>query len=129
MENLGVGETNTAAWNDGVYLAREADGSGIISRLARLRHNGKLAPGVGYSRTADVQLPHGISGTCFVVVSTGGPYEGTHTDNNTNVSAAVQVSLAPSADLAVTDVLGPQTATSGSKVDISWTVRNLGSGW
>src|SRR5262249_21647082 len=77
VQNQGIGATNTTSWIDRVSLARNSDGSNIVATLAEFTHNGSLNPGSGYSRTADVTLPNGVSGTLFIVVETGirGPFE------------------------------------------------------
>jgi hypothetical protein len=130
VQNQGLGATNTTSWIDRVSLARSPDGSNLIAALAEFTHNGSLNPGSAYSRTADVTLPNGVSGTVFIVVQTGirGPFEFLYTANNTVVSDAVAVTLSPSPDLVVTDIPAPAAANSGAKIDISWTVRNDGEG-
>ena len=43
-------------------------------------------------------LPDGISGTYYVVVKTGGPYEFLYTNNNTTVSGPITVTADPAAE-------------------------------
>ncbi|MCC5624357.1 CARDB domain-containing protein, partial [Nostoc sp. CHAB 5715] len=51
-----------------------------------------------------------------------------YSNNNSQVSNAVQVTFTPPSDLVVTNVTSPTTAKSGNKIDISWTVANSGTG-
>jgi hypothetical protein len=60
------------------------------------------------------------------VVGTGGPFEFIHTDNNTSISGPVQIALAPSPDLVVTDIAAPLAAEEGGTIEITWTVANDG---
>src|SRR5262249_37710312 len=97
--NQGIGATDGADWVDRLDLAQDSSGANVVAHLADFTHNGVLAVGGSYSRAADVTLPNGLAGTFFVVVSTGGPFEFIHTDNNPAVSAAVAVTLSPAPDL------------------------------
>jgi hypothetical protein len=55
------------------------------------------------------------------------------TDNNRRVGGPVTVTLAPSPDLVVVDdnqlgIIVPSQADSGTRIDVTWAVRNAGSG-
>lgn len=123
-----VGETNISEWSDTVSLARNADGSNVVITLGSFNHVGVLKPGDGYDRTVQATLPNGISGTFFIVVTTGGPFEHVYTDNNLRVSGPVEVALTPAPDLTVTEITGPPTSVAGGRIDVTWTVRNAGTG-
>ena len=41
----------------------------VLATLGQFTHNGQLAVGGSYDRTADVVLPNGLTGTVFVVVT------------------------------------------------------------
>ncbi len=78
---------------------------------------------------ASVRLPDGISGTYYVVVQTGGPFEFLYTNNNVKVSGAFNVQLTPPPDLTVTDIVTPTLAVKeGTLIDVQWTVKNVGPG-
>src|SRR5262249_16275267 len=126
--NHGIGTTNTSSWDDMVFLASDPDGKTIIANLGTFRHTGVLARDGSYDRTVNVTLPNGLTGTFYAVVTTGGPLEVIYTDKNRGTSGAFDVTLTPPPDLTVTDIAAPTTALAGSRIDLSWTVRNEGPG-
>src|SRR5205823_1468291 len=89
-------------------------------------HLGILAPGTSYTRTGDLPVPNGLSGTFYVQLRTAGPFEFIYTDNNAAVSGPVTIALSPSPDLVVTSIVAPTASTEGGSVDITWTVANQG---
>src|SRR5207237_1168456 len=78
-----IGTTNTSEWNDSVYLTSDAAGNNIVANLGSFDHIGALAVGGSYSHSVSATVPNGLSGTFYVVVHTGGPYEFIYTYNNT----------------------------------------------
>ena len=128
VENRGIGTTSPGQWTDRVFLATDPAGDNRILTLGAFDRFGPLAPGDDYTRTGVVSLPNGLEGTHYVVVVTGGPFEFIYTDNNTLVSGPVDVLLTPAPDLTVTEVLAPADAEEGSSIDVTWTVKNLGTG-
>ncbi|WP_205678900.1 CARDB domain-containing protein [Aquisphaera insulae] len=127
VANQGIGLTDIPDWNDAVYLATSPDGSGA-QYLGSFSHQGHLSVGAFYTREADVVLPNGISGTYYLMVATGGPYEFIYGNNNSTVSAAFSVQLTPPPDLTVVDITAPPEVVSGTKIDLTWQVRNVGPG-
>ncbi|MDM9385689.1 CARDB domain-containing protein [Chlorogloeopsis sp. ULAP01] len=129
VANNGIGTTNTNSWSDRVFLATDPEGKNIVANLGSFEQIGALAVGGTYNRSVDVTLPNGLSGTYYLVVTTGGPFEFIYTNNNSRVSNAVLVTLTPPPDLVVTNVTSPTTAVqSGSKIDVSWSVENSATG-
>jgi hypothetical protein len=122
-----IGTTNTDAWTDQVYLASDPAGKNIVRGLGGFDHLGALAVGGSYSRTADVLIPDGVSGTYYVVVHTGGPDEFIYTDNNTSVSGPLTINLSPAPDLAPTSIVATTpgstaeltSANAGDKIDVT----------
>src|SRR5208337_2702146 len=68
------------------------------------------------------------SGTRYIFVQTGGPYQFIYTSGNQGRSAAVQVTYVapPAVDLDVLSVSGPTTALDSSTALVTWTVENNG---
>ncbi|MFN9744981.1 MAG: CARDB domain-containing protein, partial [Betaproteobacteria bacterium] len=126
VANRGIGITDRSTWDDRVWLTANADGSGARHELARAGQIGQLGVGASYTRSIQVTLPHGLEGTWYVQVETGGPFEFVYTTNNSGRSPAVAVTLAPSPDLVVESIEAPATALEGSLVELSWTVLNQG---
>ncbi|MGE3817844.1 MAG: putative Ig domain-containing protein, partial [Isosphaeraceae bacterium] len=128
VTNQGIGLTSTPDWSDTVRLTSDQEGLSVVANLGAFAHKGHLPVGGSYPREADVTLPDDLAaGTYYVVVSTGGPYEFLYATNNQGQPRAVAVTLTPTPDLAVESVAAPAQAVSGSKVDLSWTVRNVAS--
>jgi CARDB len=129
LTNNGIGTTNSSSWTDRVLLATDPEGKNILAELGSFEHIGALAVNKTYNPYADVTLPNNLTGTYYLVVTTVGPFEFIYTNNNSRVSNPVSVTLTPPPDLVVTNVTSPETAVqSGSKIDISWTVENSGTG-
>jgi hypothetical protein len=130
VSNQGIGITNQSVWYDRVYLASDPQGNTLVQDYGLLDHSGPLQPGATYTRTADLVLPNTLSGPVYVVVEaakSGSVFEFLHNTNNKAVSAtAVNVSLSPTPDLAVTNIQTQASAFEGSKIDITWTVSNQG---
>ena len=130
--NQGIGITNSAQWTDTVSLVRNADGSGHIATLGQFIHNGVLDTGGSYARTADVIIPNGVTGTTYIKFETdsrNGVFEFLLNGNNSLVSDAIELTLSDPPDLLVTEIVAPdQAVLSGSKIDVSWTVKNDGTG-
>ncbi|MBY0468092.1 MAG: hypothetical protein K2Q07_03835, partial [Burkholderiaceae bacterium] len=125
VENRGIGRTDLSAWSDRVTLATNADGSGVVVS-GSFDHLGALSAGSGYDRSGTLTLPQGLSGTFYVFVDTGAPYEFIYGDNNRRLAGQVTVTVAPSADLIVQSITAPAAANEGSAIQISWTVLNQG---
>lgn len=126
VANNGIGITNTATWSDNVWLSRNPDGSGVVAQFGASSHIGQLAAGDHYTRSIVVTLPEGISGSCYLNVSTGGPFEFVYGNNNSRASMAVPVELSLSPDLLVEAVSAPESAQEGALIDVTWSVINQG---
>jgi hypothetical protein len=130
-----IGTTNTTSWTDSVYLASDPAGKNIVASLETIDHVGALAVGGSYTHSISERVPDGISGTLYVVVRTGGPYEFIYSDNNSAVSGPVAIALTPGADLTPSQaaITTPGStalltaANAGDKVDVTWTIRNVGN--
>ena len=75
VRNDGIGRTNTTGWSDVVTIARNADGSGVVTSAA-FDHLGILEPGGSYVRTASVQLPNALQKKIGVVFRLQGVLRG-----------------------------------------------------
>ena len=148
VQNQGIGTTDTSEWVDTVYLSTTPDGANKVL-LGQYDHLGFLAVDQSYTRTAEVQLPNGISGPYYFIVATaasstpnfntavpsvvaqgsvGSPYEFVYANTNTGVSAVTNITLTPAPDLVVTSVTAPTNAEEGTAISVSWNVTNEGQG-
>jgi RHS repeat-associated protein len=121
----------TAGWSDLIWLSTDA----ILGNdtLLGTQAAGPLGPGEGYTRTASVALPLSVSvtdGTYFILVQTDASDTQAESSeaNNIRAGAAMQLTLPPLPDLAVSGIVAPVEALSGQQIPISWTVKNQGSG-
>ena len=132
VTNIGTGATGVTAWVDEVYMSTDATLDGSDTLLAEFTHTGELAVGASYARQQQVVLPNGISGTYYVLVKTDAAEEVVETgsEGNNVGSAPTSVTLAPYADLVVDSVMATSAIVIGNpaQIDVSWTVRNQGSG-
>jgi 6-phosphogluconolactonase (cycloisomerase 2 family) len=130
VTNQGIGVTDTDGWGDDVTLTSDPAGKNVVVGLGSFDHEGTLGVGGSYTHTVDATLPQDLAaGTYYLAVHTGGPYEFIYTDNNTAVSGPVAVTVTPLPDLKpLTLTASPTTANGGDKVDVTWTVQNVGPG-
>jgi subtilase family serine protease len=128
-----IGDTaiaGTATWKDRVYLSLDGvlDAGDVL--LGDAVRNGPLAVGEAYTGRTTITLPNAISGEYrFIVVSDveAQVFERGLEANNTGAALlATAVSVAPSPDLAVSDINVPSTALTGTAVPITWKVTNVG---
>ncbi|MFM6439691.1 MAG: CARDB domain-containing protein, partial [Microcystis panniformis] len=127
----GIATTNTNSWVDRVELTTDPEGKNVIADLGYFDHTGALGLDTSYTRSANVTIPNGITGTYYLVVTTtkfGEPFEFIYKNNNRRISQQLTVNLTPSPDLIVTDIIAPTAMQAGDKIDITWTVKNNGLG-
>jgi large repetitive protein len=130
VENAGSRDVG-GAWVDRVYLVQGGvigPGARLLGELAR---SGPLAPGAGYDAVLNVQVPIDVSGDWQIVVRTDAMdvVRETGAENDNERYTLIRISLAPYADLVVSNVLAPnETVADPAYVTISWTVTNEGTG-
>ena len=129
--NQGSQSTNTGTWRDAVYVSPdEYLDPGADYYLGYLNHAGVLDAGAGYTPPAafDVSVPPGLTGLYYVFVIADSANHVCETDEDNNVGHdLIQIELPPPADLVVTDIVVPSSATLGEPVTIQWTVENAGA--
>ncbi|MBU1707161.1 hypothetical protein KKB28_04525, partial [bacterium] len=133
--NAGIGETYVETWYDAIWLSANTAIDGSDTRLGTLVHNGSLQPDSTYSDSLLVEIPNYVSGNYYLILRTDNRddlYEHEGEDNNTN-SRPISVYLPAPADLIVTQITLPDSATPGDEVLVSWTIENVGAnpavGW
>ena len=146
VTNNGPGATDSNYWYDDVWISTHATlGSGGTDvYLATLQHTNPLAAGASYTASTTVALPQTVAaGNYFFIVTTDRPvppptptgnqgvnlvYSGTTSTANKQAAASVPTAVQnpPAADLTVSNVLAPATATSGQSLTVSWKVTNSG---
>ncbi len=135
VENHGDASTGLATWIDKVYLSTDSildpadDYLGYLSTTVS-NPGGLLNPDSSYNAMKVFAIPHYIQGDFYVIVHTDANnalYEHAFDENNTNVSAAINVILTPPPDLVVSAVTAPDSASNRESVNIKWSVANLGA--
>lgn len=88
-----------------------------------------LAPDSSYLISRAVDLPHDISGVWFVIAITdaGDVVHEAALAPNIKVSAALDVTLSPPADLTVNQITVSSMAEAGETLHIAWQVNNQGA--
>ena len=90
-----------------------------------------LNPSSNYSQSMSFTLPNGFTGNYHAIVRCDVYNNVAETDDGNNIghdSSAMAVSLTPPPDLIVTEITRPGIAFSGSTINISYTVKNDGTG-
>ncbi|HVX60600.1 MAG TPA: CARDB domain-containing protein, partial [Pirellulales bacterium] len=156
VTNNGNAPTQAPLWYDAVFISQTpdltltgndfTDGFNIMVQPLGVpvfaENASYLAPGESYSQTVNVPLPVSAAGPWYVYVVTNRSFTHTPLDNFIDTgavresdsindltrSAAFNVTLAPTPDVAVTRVQAPTQAFSGQTMNLSWTVTNQGPG-
>jgi Ca2+-binding RTX toxin-like protein/protocatechuate 3,4-dioxygenase beta subunit len=125
------GATAIGDWFDSVYLSQDT----VFDRatdiyLGYRDHLNGLTAGGNYTNTTQFNVPRGLTGSYYAFVATDSRNvlpELTGESNNTNYAAiTTAISLAPPADLMVTNVTTPTNGTLGQSITIDYTVQNQG---
>lgn len=132
VSNSGNAPTDLALWNDSVVLSSDPIASADDIVLAgSVTHAGILAIGQSYTGRATITLPRGMTGTYYVIVRTNSNLtvtENGHTSNNVAASTGtINVTLAATADLTISDVTGPLALRPGDTATVSYLASNLGT--
>ncbi len=128
--NKGKWPTETNAWTDRVYISQDYDTAKRYF-LGNFYHKGDtLYPNQSYTTTHAVILPQGIFGRYYFYVETdinNQVQEHAYDGNNISQSDSVNVILRPPADLMVSNIVTPATATNIETINIKWKVSNVGN--
>ncbi|MCC6234076.1 MAG: hypothetical protein IT580_15635, partial [Verrucomicrobiales bacterium] len=132
----GVVPDRQSKWTDSVYLSRDQF-LDVRSDLlvGAFDHQGVLAPGATYSKTANLNLPRGVVGAYYVFVLTdpifgsqarGQLVETAETNNSRATPIPMLIELPPPSDLQVDAVVVPSSGTVGGTINLTATVTNRG---
>ena len=126
--NQGVGVTSALSRTDRVYLSTDTTLDGGDTLLRNVTASNIIAVDGSGLVQSNVTLPANIQGTFYLLVEaniTGNVYEYTFTNNNTNISAAIDIVLRH-ADLVVNEITAPTSAFDGDTVNVGWVLGNQG---
>ena len=134
VRNQGT-EITSSSWSDRIYLSiDETLSADDISLEVLSTPNAQLSLNETYSQTTSVSLPNELSdGTYYILVKADDSENQEETEENNNIGTASfsirNPTPTPEIDLVVDTVtISPTEITSGESLDVSWTVRNQGTG-
>ncbi|MDB5858608.1 MAG: hypothetical protein JWQ76_2297, partial [Ramlibacter sp.] len=132
VRNAGNASTDSYGWGDKVVISTSATpGVGETVLAPAVMHYGVVQKGDTYSAQIRVAVPRELEGSFYVRVyanASNGLAENGGTANNVRAAAAqLQVTLAPAADLRVSDVSAPTQAVPGERAVIQYTAQNAGT--
>jgi len=123
--------TASGSWWDYIYLSADAVYDVTDIYLGGKQNPSGLNASQSYNQSHTVTLPNGISGNYYLFVFTDKFNNINEVDNNNNSNrdtGRMFVTLTPPPDLVVTSVTRPATAFSGSPANLTFTVKNKGTG-
>ncbi|MBX9652245.1 carboxypeptidase regulatory-like domain-containing protein, partial [bacterium] len=129
VQNNGSTSTSNATLTDRFYLSTDAalDG-GDIQIGESVYTRAALAPTGSYSRTVSLTLPNGIEGTYYLIVQNDATDQVFEVDNLNNIASRSMTIQNLPADLVVTSLTAPPTASTADPIILHWTVQNTGVG-
>lgn len=135
ITNAGTETTMSSGWSDCIYVSNDSVLSSNDVLLTCSDHNasGNNALGVGdsYQVTFNCSIPAEMSGDLYFFVVTdkhNAEYENPSEDNNVTRSHTLHVTLAPWADIVVSDIGFVYDPSSQYQLSIAATVSNVGLG-
>ncbi|MBD2700493.1 hypothetical protein IC229_07595 [Spirosoma sp. BT702] len=137
VRNNSAYATLVPSWLDAVYLSNNPvlDASDVL--LATQPVSGPLAAGATYNRTLTIPIPASAQGTLYILVTAdrdnqnNDDQRGNNTlplTNSSGNSQAIVITVPPPADLVPQSLLGPTQATVSQPINITYTVKNNGTG-
>lgn len=119
-------------WHDRVVLSTDQTfGNGDDVYLAEIYSYDDIAAGGQQTRGATVNISSSNVGDWYVLVKSdyyNHVYERANEGNNVGVSPAQVRVIIPTEDLTPTELIAPDAAQFDGYIDVSWTVRNAGTG-
>jgi len=117
-------------WTDAVYLSADAVWQSATDQLLVSRQqNGPLSAGAAYSASRSISIPNGISGSYYLLLVNDPATLHNDSDRANNVaSIAISITLTPPPDLVATSLSAPPQGFAGQPVEVSFTIKNSGTG-
>jgi len=115
-------------WRDALYLSENAtlDASDVF--MGSFTHRGGLGAGAAYGQEASIRFSDGTAGDFFLIARANYQNRVDETNLGNNVLAVpLHIALQP-VDLVVSGVDAPDSAISGQRMTVRWTVSNDGEG-
>ena len=129
VANEGTEATLVNAWTDAFYLNNNATSIQGGYRLGSKIHHGVLAAGESYTDSIDLNIPSWLQGDYYFLSYTDATslvFEDENESNNIMGTPVTLVTPLP-CDLMVSNLVFPEEAQSGSEIEISWQISNIGA--
>jgi parallel beta-helix repeat protein len=130
VKNTGNGAAS-GTWYDYIYLSNDAVYDVTDVYLGGIQNPSGLNASQNYNQSHSVTLPNGISGNYYIFVVADRSSNLAEVDNNNNSgrdTGKMFVTLTPPPDLVVLSVTRPAKAFSGSPANLTFSVKNKGTG-
>ncbi|MGB0521697.1 MAG: CARDB domain-containing protein [Flammeovirgaceae bacterium] len=132
VKNIGDGSQLEKVWYDTLYLSTDNvldRGNDIV--IDYWEQLGPLGRGKSYDRSKLVEIPNGISGDYYLIMSTSNPkfQNAPLVDDdlsNNEMAVPLHIDLTPYPDLLITEHQLPTQGIAGQPIQVSWTVKNQG---
>lgn len=131
LSNTGDAPVEKAVIRNVLYMSQSEDLSGTVYRMAQNNDTISLAAGASTTITFTTQLPYVWSGDTWFHVQVDtqdAVYEGAATTDNIATGSKLDCLQTPTADFKVSSVSAPRQVTLSSPFDITYSVKNIGSG-
>lgn len=138
VTNWGSTPTPNSYWVDGFWLSTDNQLDGSDTFMGDRGHSGALDVGQAYTGSFSYTLPYGLTGSYYVIMRTdryNQVFEGLDQPpsylpeaNNVRASAGMVTVASNPADLVVDAFTSDATGEAGKQINVSWTVRNAGTG-
>lgn len=148
VKNSGLTSTGSSEWEDKIYLSTDLDLRAADDQLlGTFKNISYLQPGKSYTQREEVVLPS-VPGTYYLFIITdnkhatcngtltgdkcsidrtsGGDHVLESNEQNNYIYKVITVNPSPAADLAVTSVGAPTSVFNGSKINVTYQVKNIG---
>ncbi len=127
VRNNGSNPTLGSHWIDEVVLSLDQVDDPSDRVIGSKQHDGVLNGQASYNDSLSVFVPQGFAQQCYVFVRTDRRNEvGETNESNNSAADGVVFNLTPPADLVVSSVTPPPSASPGEPITISWTIQNSG---
>ncbi|MBK6765080.1 MAG: hypothetical protein IPG71_01870 [bacterium] len=130
--NAGGAPLLNGQWRDRLFLSPTQSVQDSLARaVGRAPRSGDLLPGSIYDGHLDVSVPVTLSGAWYLHLRTDDDdwitESGFEEDNVGFDPMPIQIDVRPWADLLVTELFVPDSATAGANLELEFTVQNAGA--
>lgn len=128
VRNNGANPTVGSHWIDEAVLSLDQIDDPSDRVVGSKQHDGALNSQSSYNDALSVFVPQGFTGQYYVFVRTDRRNEIAESNENNNSAADGTIfNLTPPADLVVSSIAPPSSASPGEPITVNWTIQNSGT--